>query len=77
MSTQRTYQLPDGKSTISVPRYVREWNRLMKPFAKTFDLNCHSCNPGARFQTKDGRMTFDVPLEVLRRFNADILPRLS
>lgn len=72
-----TYGLPDGRRTVNATRYCREWSKLMTPFARTFDLRRHACDPGASFQTKDGGQTFSVPLSVLRRFNRDILPRLK
>lgn len=70
------YRLPNGKRTTSADRYVREWNRLTKPFAKTFGLRRHAFDPGALFFPEQGGQAIEVSVDLLQTFNRDVLPHL-
>lgn len=76
MAHKPDYRLPNGKRTTSADRYVREWRKLTKPFAKYFSLERIACDPGARFVSKRGGPSFDIPLHMLHSFNDHILPYL-
>ncbi len=76
--TPRSYRLPDGRYTLSVARYIREWNKLTKPFAKTFGLRIIGFDPGVLMTTDEGGYSsMQVPLSVLRTFNETVLPKLK
>lgn len=76
MSTKPDYRLPNGKRTTSADRYVREWRKLTKPFAKHFNLDRIGFDPGALFKPKGGGWPIDVSLSMLTHFNDHILPHL-
>lgn len=61
------YRLPDGKSTTSANRYVREWRKLYKPVCKALKVKCIGCDPDFLF-TK-GNQSFNLPVSVVRDIN--------
>lgn len=76
--TTRSYRLPNGRYTLSVTRYLREWRALTRPFAKTFGLRIIGFDPGVLMTTGEGGYcSMSVPLSVLRTFNDKVLPKLK
>ncbi len=73
---KREYTLPSGKGTTSTARYLREWNKLSKPFAKAMGVNRHAFDPGVSYRTKQG-VVFSVPVSVLNAFNETVVPALA
>lgn len=41
----RYYSCPDGKTTISVKTYMKEWNKIIKPIEEITGLKIHSFDP--------------------------------
>ncbi len=77
-TSDRFYHLPNGRYTTSQRRYIREWNALTKPFAKTFGLRIIGFDPGVLMTTDEGGYcSVQVPLKVLRIFNETVLPKLK
>lgn len=63
----KTYSLPDGKTTRSATRYVREWNRLSRPVAKALGCEVIAMDPSIQLKPKSGAPSFQIPVSVARR----------
>jgi len=61
-----SYGLPDGKSTYSTRRYIREWKALYGPVAKALNATVVAFDPDIRFKTQD-YMSFTLPVPVVQR----------
>jgi hypothetical protein len=44
-----SFRCPDGKTTKSFKRYRREWNKIIKPFEKEFNVKCYAFDPQISF----------------------------
>lgn len=64
------YRTPDGKTTTSVKRYLKEWNALKKPLEKALDLESIGFDPGFLMRPKGGGNSVEIPTWMAKRIVA-------
>lgn len=61
------YTTPDGRSTTSIKRYLKEWNALKEPLERELDLVCIGFNPGLLMRPKLGGQSIDISVWFAKR----------
>jgi len=54
------YRLPDGKTTRSIPVYLKAWRALADPLCEATGWTVYGWDPGVAFRTRDGLLTLTV-----------------
>ena len=65
--TTTTYQLPSGKTTRSIFRYLREWNGLAQPVDRALGCYIIATDPGLYLCVRGASMGFVLPVSVAQR----------
>lgn len=60
---------PDGKTTKSTARYLKEWRNLKTPIESALDLVCIGFDPGLLMQPKGGGTPIDMPIWFAKRLS--------
>ena len=58
---------PHGEICKSVKQYLALWDGMTKPFAKALDVQIIGFDPGVLYSS--GRQSFNLPVDVLDKFN--------
>ncbi len=61
------HSLPDGKSTLSANRYIKEWGKILKPLAKILDSRVISYDPSINLSTNEDYQQFNLPLNIAKK----------
>ena len=75
---KRKYLLPDGKTTTSTTKYVKEWRELGKPFCELVGVKIYAFDPDIQFSGGGGERdmwgnnVITLPVEVLKRINKSL-----
>jgi hypothetical protein len=68
---RREYQLPNGKITISVKKYVREWRKISTVLEQKYDLRTIGFDPHLLMADKSrDHITVHIPLWLAKRMVA-------
>ena len=66
----KDYRLPNGQTTKSTARYIREWNKLSKPVAKALGCDIIGVDPSIHLMEKGCQRGFQISTTIAERIRA-------